>query len=191
MTDAAKNPEQILKEIRESDDCRVKVAITDIDGILRGKYILKDKFLSAVESGFGFCDVVFGWDSADVCYDNAKVTGWHTGYPDAKVRIDLNTYRRVPWDNNVAFFLGHFEDKDGSPLSCCPRRLLETTTKKAESMGYTPAFGCEFEWFNFEETPHSLYEKGFRADQLKPITPGMFGYSMLRSSLKQEFFADL
>lgn len=191
MSDAPKSPEQIVQEIRESDDCRVKVAITDIDGILRGKYILKDKFLSAVENGFGFCDVVFGWDSADVCYDNAKVTGWHTGYPDAKVRLDLSTYRRVPWDNNVAFFLGHFDDKDGKPLSCCPRRVLEATSQKAVDLGYQPAFGCEFEWFNFEETPHSLYEKGFRASELKPITPGMFGYSVLRASIKQDYFADL
>ncbi|MDP6909427.1 MAG: hypothetical protein QF371_07975 [Flavobacteriales bacterium] len=82
---------QILNDIHNSDHQKIKLAIVDIDGILRGKVIRKDKFLSAAESGFGFCDVVFGWDSADVAYDNAKYTGWHTGYPDAHARIDLNT----------------------------------------------------------------------------------------------------
>ncbi len=47
-------------------------------------------------------------------------------------------------------------------------------------MGFTPFFSQEFEWFNFRETPHSLYRKNF--NNLKPLTPGMFGYSILRSS---------
>lgn len=35
----------------------------DVDGVLRGKIMSKSKFLSAVESSFGFCGVVYGWDS--------------------------------------------------------------------------------------------------------------------------------
>ena len=62
----------------------VKVAVTDMDGVLRGKYMQRDKFLSALESGFGFCDVVLGWDSNDQLYDNVSLTGWHTGYGDTK-----------------------------------------------------------------------------------------------------------
>ena len=65
----------------------VKVGAFDIDGILRGKYVSREKFLSALEGGFGFCDVVLGWDCQDQLYDNVKFTGWHTGYPDAPVRI--------------------------------------------------------------------------------------------------------
>ena len=65
----------------------VKVAVTDTDGVLRGKYMQRDKFLSALEGGFGFCDVVLGWDSNDQLYDNVSLTGWHTGYGDASVRI--------------------------------------------------------------------------------------------------------
>ena len=84
-------PAKIIEAVRKSPGTRVKVAVSDIDGILRGKYIHKDKFVSAVEGGFGFCDVVFGWDSQDVCYDNTKITGWHKGFPDALARIDLST----------------------------------------------------------------------------------------------------
>ena len=67
-------------------DDYVKVAVTDIDGVLRGKYLDATKFLGATESGFGFCNVVFGWDSSDQCYDNTTYTGWQSGYPDAEVR---------------------------------------------------------------------------------------------------------
>jgi glutamine synthetase len=99
-----------LDAVRKSGAQKVKVACSDIDGILRGKYLHIDKFLGAAEphpkGGFGFCDVVFGWDSGDQCYDNAQVTGWQHGFPDALARLDLDTARQVPWDNNVPFFLG-------------------------------------------------------------------------------------
>ena len=74
---------------------KIKIGGFDIDGILRGKYIHRDKFDSSTESGLGFCDVIFGWDSADALYDNAKVTGWHTGYPDMLAKIDLSTFRVI------------------------------------------------------------------------------------------------
>lgn len=179
----------VVEEIRRSDAQKVKVAITDIDGVLRGKYIHKDKFLSVAESGFGFCNVVFGWDSSDVCYDNAAYTGWHTGYPDALARIDLQTYRRVPWDGGVPFFLADFEDEGGRPLGVCPRQLLKKTLARVREAGFTVHCGLEFEWFNFRETPESWAEKRFSSPQ--PLTPGMFGYSLLRISRNQPYFAAL
>ncbi|MBI3857529.1 MAG: glutamine synthetase [Planctomycetes bacterium] len=177
------NDASILKAIARSKHEKVKVAMTDLDGILRGKYLHKSKFLSAAESGFGFCNVVFGWDSGDVCYDNGKYTGWHTGYPDATARIDPSTYRTVPWDDGIPFFLGDFG------LDVCPRTLLKRVLAKAKKAGYVAKCGVEFEWFNFRETPQSLAAKGHADPQ--PLTPGMFGYSVLRSSLNQPYFAAL
>lgn len=168
---------------------RAKVAITDIDGIMRGKYLHPNKFASVLKGGFGFCDVVLGWDSADECYDNAKFTGWHSGYPDANVRLDPSTARRIPWEDNVPFMLGEFVTPHGDPLPQCPRQTLKRVVKYGNALGYDARFGVEFEWFNFRETPESIYEKGFQ--NLKPMTPGMFGYSMLRPALNQGFFDDL
>ena len=127
-------PQKVLDAVRNAPGNRVKVAVSDIDGVLRGKYLHKDKFFSAVEGGFGFCDVVFGWDMNDQCYDNATLTGWHKGFPDAVARIDLSTYRNVPWDDDVPFFLGEFiAQKNGKevPLSICPRQLLKRVLKRA------------------------------------------------------------
>src|SRR5690606_20207747 len=124
--------DDIIKLIRKSGAQKVKVAVTDLDGILRGKYMHVEKFLSAAESGFGFCNVVFGWDSADVCYDNVKYTGWHSGYPDAKVNLDLATCRTIPWDADVPFILGEFVDDADRPLSICPRQLLKSIVAQAE-----------------------------------------------------------
>src|ERR1700674_4095150 len=144
-----KDAANIVEALRKSTIGKVKVAVSDIDGVLRGKYIHRDKFFSAVESGFGFCDVVFGWDSGDQCYDNAKLTGWQHGFPDALARIDLGTHRNVPWDGKVDFFLGDFVQSDGSPHGACPRQTLKRVLKRAGKMGFSVMMGAEYEFFNF------------------------------------------
>ena len=71
-----------------------------------------------------------------------------------------------------------FEDGSGKPLGVCPRSLLKQVIARAEKAGYRPSAGMEFEWFNFRETPQTLAEKKYA--QPEPLTPGMFGYSVLR-----------
>lgn len=175
----------VLDAVVASESDYVKVAVADIDGVLRGKYLDKDKFASVVRSGFGFCDVIFGWDSTDECYDNVSYTGWHSGYPDGLATIDVATHRRIPWEDGRHFFLGDYVGVPGEP-SVCPRLLLKQQIERAAAMGYQGFFGLEFEWFNFRETPSSVHAKGFR--DLEPLTPGMFGYSVLRQTHNQEFF---
>lgn len=178
-----------LTQFKQSDAKKVKVAVADIDGILRGKYLHRDKFLSAAEpapgGGFGFCDVVLGWDMMDVTYDNTSATGWQHGYPDALARLDLNTARHVPWDDDVPFFLGEFVNADGSAHAQCPRQTLKRVLKRAEKMGFQVMTGMEFEWFNFLETPQSWAAK--QGVGPEALTPGMFGYSLLRMNQNREF----
>lgn len=159
---------------------KAKVGAVDIDGVWRGKYVSAEKFFSAAEGGLGFCDVVFGWDLGDQLYDNAAVTGWHTGYPDARARVDTSTGRIIPWEPDTAAFLLDFVNPDGSPFEASPRQLLQRMGRRAREMGFLPRFGAEYEYFIFRETAQSLREKGFV--NLATLTPGMFGYSWLRSS---------
>ena len=184
MATASTHP--ALAELRQSGATKVKVAVSDIDGILRGKFLHIDKFEGAAEGGFGFCDVVFGWDAHDVTYDNTNVTGWQHGYPDALARVDLDTFRRVPWDDDVPFFLGEFVDAQGAPFPVCPRQTLKRVLARAGKLGLQPMCGMEFEWFNFRETPHTWAAKNGAPPE--PITPGMFGYSLLRMADNPGFF---
>ena len=184
-----KSVDQVIDAIKENPSLKVKLAITDVDGIMRGKVVSKEKFLGMVDKGFGFCDVVFGWDASDVAYDNTKYTGWHTGYPDAQVNLDLSTYRTIPWDDQQPLVLGDFCDQEENALGVCPRSLLKNIREACLVSGIQPLFSQEFEWFNFQETPETLQEKQFT--NIQPLTPGMFGYSVLRSSMKSDFFNDL
>ncbi len=180
--------QEIVEKIQQSDHHKIKFAVTDIDGILRGKVISKTKFLKAVKEGIGFCNVIFGWDMNDAVYDNTTLSGWDTGYPDAFATIDLNTLRNIPWNDNLPFFLADFSNaKEMS--GACPRTLLKNIRQQCVDMGYMPLFSKEFEWFNFKETPQTLKDKSFVNPV--PLTPGMFGYSILRTSEKQAFYNDI
>ncbi|MGA8598465.1 MAG: glutamine synthetase family protein [Bryobacteraceae bacterium] len=167
---------------------RIKLGVTDIDGILRGKYISFDKFKSS-RDGLGFCDVIFGWDIGDVLYDNASFTGWHTGYPDIQARVDLGTFRKIPWEPGTALFLLDLYTKDGTPLPIAPRQLFSKVLEHAAGEGYIAKFAAEYEFWLFRETPQSLREKHFR--DLTPLSPGMFGYSVLRASQNAPVVLDL
>ncbi len=173
-----------IVEKREAE--YVKVGVFDIDGILRGKYMSRDKFLSALDKGFGFCDVVTGWDSYDQLYDNVTVTGWHTGYPDADVRILPDSCREIAWEDGTLFFLGEF---DGPHAQVCPRGVLRRVLKMADDMGYAVKAGFEFEFFLFEETPQTVRDK--RYQDMKPIQPGFFGYSVLRNTVESDLYRDI
>lgn len=164
----------------------VKVGLFDIDGIMLGKYMSREKFFHALENGFAFCDVVLGWDSKDELYDNVKFTGWHTGYPDAPLRIVPDSCRDLPSEGDMLLFLAEF---DGRAEEICPRGLLKRVLARGREMGFEAFGALEYEFFMFNETPESVREKGFR--NLKPLTPDMMGYSMLRSSVHCELYREL
>lgn len=167
---------------------RVKLGFTDIDGVLRGKYISLEKFKSIAAGTSGFCDCVLGWDVDDQLYDNASFTGWHTAFPDALYRLDLTTERRLVDENNLPFFLADFVDADGAMHPICPRSLLKRMLLLAEQAGYSPRMAFEYEFFIFRETPQSVRDKNYT--DLVPLSPGNFGYSVLRTMTLSDLFND-
>jgi glutamine synthetase len=172
--------------VEERGLAHVKVGVFDNDGILRGKFIDRPKFFSALEKGLGFCDVVLGWDSNDQLYDNVTFTGWHTAFPDARVRLLPETCRSLPLEGNMVLFLGEFA---GSAEEVCPRATLRRVLRRAAAMGYAASAAAEYEFFLFRETPASVRQKNYR--DLENFTPGYFGYSLLRSAVHAELYQEL
>jgi glutamine synthetase len=124
-------------------DNKVKLAGIDVDGILRGKLVSKKKFLSIAKDGFGFCSVIFGWDMHDRTYfKELTISNKENGYRDLIAVPDLSSYRRIPWENDVPFFLVSFFDPDTrAPVSACPRGLLRAAVAKLENAGYKAMAG--------------------------------------------------
>ena len=167
---------------------RVKIGFTDIDGVMRGKYLSLDKFASIADGTSGFCDCVFGWDVDDQLYDNASYTGWHTAFPDATYRIDLSSERRLADEQNIPLFLADFVG-EGEYHPICPRNQLKRMIDRARSAGFASRMAFEYEFFVFKETPASAAAKHYR--DLEPLTPGNFGYSLLRTFSMSDLFNEL
>ena len=167
---------------------RVKIGFTDIDGVMRGKYLSLDKFASIADGTSGFCDCVFGWDVDDQLYDNARYTGWHTAFPDATYRIDLSSERRLADEQNIPLFLADFVG-EGEYHPICPRNQLKRMIDRASSAGFASRMAFEYEFFVFKETPASAAAKHYR--DLEPLTPGNFGYSLLRTFSLSDLFNEL
>ena len=180
------NTDQARQLVIERELSNVKVGVFDVDGVLRGKYMSREKFFSALDNGFGFCDVVLGWDVKDQLYDNVSYTGWHTGYPDVAVRILPETCRDLPLEGDMLFFLGEFTEA-AEPV--CPRGLLRRVLRKAEDMGIRLFAGFEYEFFVFNETPHSVRAKHYR--NIEPMAPAEFGYSVIRNSVESDIYLGL
>ena len=177
---------QLAAHVTERGLDHIKVGVFDIDGVMRGKYMSREKFLSALTDGFGFCDVVLGWDTNDAMYDNTAFTGWHTAYPDAQVRLLPDTTRAMPLEGGLPLVLGEFA---GPAEAVCPRGLLRRVLARADAMGLAVKAAAEFEFFVFDETPHGARAKNYQ--DLKTFTPGNFGYSMLRSGVHAEIYSEL
>ena len=179
--------DSLITTYEQSGIKRVKLAFVDVDGVLRGKYISLSKFKSIAAGSSGFCDCVLGWDVDDQLYDNSSFTGWHTAFPDAPYRIDLTTERRLRDENDIPFFLVEFiGETAGHPI--CPRSRLKQVLLLAEEMGYEPRMAFEYEFFIFRESAQSVRDKNFQG--LIPLTPGNFGYSVLRTLSESDLFND-
>ncbi len=167
----------------------VRFAVTDIDGVCRGKHLSGEKIASMLDGGGTIASALFGWDIADELYDNVSFTGFHTGYPDIGLKLDPATARQLPWDDNRWLILGEHTNADGTPLAICPRQVLKKVLRRAEQLGYSAQVGMEFEWFVLKETELSVREKNYR--NLETATHGLTNYSPFRIDGQHDFVRDL
>ncbi|EOO01705.1 putative glutamine synthetase protein [Phaeoacremonium minimum UCRPA7] len=183
-----------LPSLLENDNS-VKLAGIDVDGILRGKLVSKKKFLSIAATGFGFCSVIFGWDMHDMTYiRELKISNKENGYRDVIAVPDLASFRRIPWEDNVPFFLVSFFDPDThEPICADPRGLLKLQVDKIKERGWGAMAGAEYEFFQFKAPSDSTaaYLRDNPPHTLPSLTEGMFGYSVTRPVHNKDYYYDI
>lgn len=175
----------VRKIVEEQNTEFVTVGLVDTQGMLRGKYLSRRKFLSAAESGMGIPAVTLGLDYNDVIAENAKISDGSRGYYDALVRVIPDSCRVIPWEppgRNLLFQLEYADET----AAICPRNVFKRVLAKAEAMGLAVYTGVEYEFTLFHETPTSVIDKGFR--NLTLTTPYKTYYVLQRQSVWSEFY---
>ena len=69
---------------------------------------------------------------------------------------------------------------DGSPLDISPRTVLKSMVARAESLGFSPIFAYEFEFYLFRGTSRELARRHWR--DLEPLTEGHHTGSVYRDA---------
>lgn len=180
-----KTVEDVRRIIQETDAEFVTVGLVDTQGMVRGKYLSRGKFLSALDQGMGIPAVTLGLDYNDVIAETAAVSDASRGYYDAVVRVVPDSCRQVPWEperRNLFFQLEYADDT----AAVCPRSVFKRMLARAEAMGLVPYAGVELEFTLFRETPMSVIEKGFK--NLAITTPYKTYYVLQRQSVWSEFY---
>ncbi len=164
----------------------LKIGLFDLNGVLRGKTISQQKFLSLLNKGGCFYDGILGGDLNDELTDNSIFTGAHTGYPDAKIEVIAQSGRKIPWEEKSLFFLCQYQAEHNT---LCGRSLYQAAINKAAEMGFTVYSGTEYEFTVLAETDASVRESHYH--NLQPFTLGNFGYSIQRSTVQNDLYQEL
>jgi len=188
------SPEEVrnsedLRQLIESRDVEyVTVAMPDMQGLLRGKYMSRGKFMGALESGFGMPPVIFALDPTDAILEVPGLSDDSSGFPDGVVRILPETLREIPWErpHRNLFVL---VEMTGEDQAICPRAVYRRVAERATAMGFRPFHSVELEFTLFDETAKSAFNKGYK--NLDISSPHKSYVVLLRQQVRSEFFDDL
>lgn len=180
----------------------------------------KNKFLSSVAKGFGMTSAIFGWDMHDDLYTiKTNVTSSQSGYADFIALPDLSSFRRIPWEDDTAFFLLHFVS-EGEPFHTDGCSMLASVSQRLASDGWQCLAGgklsllenatlvadqrlVELEFMNFQIPSKDGYASSSSwkdldaylatnaPSSLRQISSGMFGYSVSRPVANKGYFYDI
>ena len=183
-----RNAEDLRRIVEERDAKNVTIALSDMHGLLRGKYISRDKLESVLEGGWGNPPVMLALDFEDVIMEAPVIADGSDGFADTFARALPETCREIAWESParnlllLAEFAGEFED-------ICPRGIYRRVAKMAADMGFQPYHALEYEFTMFEETALSAHQKDYR--DLTLATPLVTYEVIQRQAVWSEFYNEL
>jgi glutamine synthetase len=177
--------EQIASALGDRSLSQIELAWADHLGHTLGKRLPAAGFLDQADERVGFCDATLSWDVVATVHKGARLTGWHTGFPDLYATPDLGTFRLLPWRPGAGQVLGDLVDHDGNPVRTAPRTVLRRVTERLAELGYRAEVGVEIEFFLLDRAGQPLAGSAHtysleKANELDPvltsITEGLAGY---------------
>lgn len=128
----------------------VELAISDAQGVLRGKSIPASQWERVATNGFHMASVLYSWTPGCDIRDDDEVNRPELGWPDMHVKPMLETLREVPWNPGTALCLCETELADGSPIGYDPRQVLKKVLDEAREFGLEISIGFEIEFYLYD-----------------------------------------
>lgn len=150
----------------------IRVLFADQHGVLRGKTIVADAFLSVFTSGIAAPSTLLLKDTAHktvfpVWSADVGVEGDMAGAGDILLLPDPDTFRTLPWSPHSAWIFCDPRFKSGGVIPFAARDLLKSAIAKLLSHNMALVVGLEVEFHVFERTDPALEH----ADATMPAAP--------------------
>jgi glutamine synthetase len=156
----------------------VVLAMTDMQGRLQGKRLTATHFLAEVlEHGAEGCNYLLAVDVDMNTVDGYAMSSWERGYGDMLLKPDLDTLRRVPWQEGTVLCLADVAWLDGSDVVASPRQILRAQLARLAERGLSANAGTELEFMVFLDTYEEAWHKDYR--DLRPANLYNVDYSLL------------
>jgi glutamine synthetase len=173
---------QILKRIESEGIRNVRLVLTDLYGVPRGKVVTARRMERALSEGHPFAIPLF---ASNLWQRHAP--GEHTysndiGYRNGVLRLDPLTFTPLPWTPATAHMLTDLYDDTGQIVDT-PRAVLRRVLADARSLGLEPVFGHEIEFYVFRPGPSNR--------DYEPIYGPQSWFSVHALGMAQKFIDEL
>jgi glutamine synthetase len=175
---AAMTLEELREQVANGTIDTVVLAITDMQGRLMGKRLVARYFVEEVaEHGAEGCNYLLAVDVDMTPVEGFAMASWERGYGDFVMRPDLDTLRRVPWQEGTAMCIADVVWHDGSDVLASPRQVLRRQLARLAERGWSASAGTELEFIVFRDSYEQAHHKGYRS--LEPANQYNIDYSLL------------
>lgn len=140
----------------------VLTCIVDMYGRLVGKRFQAEFFVDSAHDETHGCDYLLANDIDMEPVPGYAVSSWEKGYGDFVMKPDLSTLRLIPWLEGTALVLCDVLDHHHhEPLAHSPRAILKSQIARLAEIGLNSFFASELEFYLFDESYRSAYDKGY------------------------------
>ncbi|WP_099023715.1 glutamine synthetase family protein [Mycolicibacterium palauense] len=144
--------QQLGARVREMNLRQIRISWGDQHGILRGKTLEVDHFLTALENGKDFQTATLIFDTTN----NPAIPPFEahgfgdprlTGLPDGVLVPDPTTFHELPWAERTGWVLSDLYYRNGDRVPFDTRGVLQHQLAALAADGYTFTTGVELEFY--------------------------------------------
>ncbi|MGO8876594.1 MAG: glutamine synthetase family protein [Acidimicrobiales bacterium] len=145
--DAAMRAE-LLKRVRDEAIRNVRLVVTDLYGVPRGKVVPVERFERALADGHPFAIPLLACNLWERHSPGERAYSEDIGYRNGVLRLDPSTFAVLPWTPATAHVLTDLYDEEGNVVAT-PRSVFRRVLEDARALRIEPVFGNELEFYVF------------------------------------------